>query len=636
MDEDRNRAAIADFRMTAAMADKTGLLEKAEDAMRGMLMLSGTGDKPVFVGIPPRWDDNPTSSVEFTWTMARLKYMVTLCKAFLVTRERRYLDKVEADIRNWLEKEPAPPVPADYESACYYHCVHHWRMLELGLRMEYTFPTLLSVLDEYGQDRGLPGRLRQSVAEHAERISAGSHLLWPERDHNHYTEEVNGLLSAAAMIPEHPLAESWVKQAMEGLEIACAKQLSEDGSQTEGAAEYHTAVVISFLHSIFFAWQCEKKFSEAFVTRVRRALDFSVHTVSPDGNILPFGDTDQFLYTPFVAAALGFLMLDDRAPMATLRRLKDRDFIIRQLFDWFPWGFPGIDKLLKTITSPLSKEELVLPTFTWQRQMDQYIVRSGWDPDAVCLFFSCHSPIHTGSNHAHIDQLGIIFGAYGKILLQDPGRFTYDECEDRRLYKSSQFHNMPTVDGEDAFEYRKTFAYGPQRKGAVTRIFETERLRGACGCHDNYAPVTLQRCVGLLDEKILVIADTFEHVRGREMKVFFHLNSIHVTAHGSTVTTEDPDANVVISSAPISGEIGVEVLDGRISDVFYHDYPSKRAAYTRRGERDTETLVFAVIPSAPGERHSLGKLSFDGRIIGLDMDGEKYRIAFENGAFRLD
>ena len=117
MDQDRNRAAIADFRMTAAMADTTGLLEKAEDAMRGMLMLSGTGDKPVFVGIPPRWDDNPTSSVEFTWTMARLKYMVTLCKAFLVTGERRYLDKVETDIRDWLEKEPAPPVPTDYESA---------------------------------------------------------------------------------------------------------------------------------------------------------------------------------------------------------------------------------------------------------------------------------------------------------------------------------------------------------------------------------------------------------------------------------------------------------------------------------------------------------------------------------------
>lgn len=201
--------------------------------------------------------------------------------------------------------------------------------------------------------------------------------------------------------------------------------------------------------------------------------------------------------------------------------------------------------------------------------------------------------------------------------------------------KSSQFHNMPTVNGEDAFEYKKTFVYGPQREGTITQTFETERLRGACGRHENYAPVTLQRCVGLLDGRILLIADTFEHIRGREMKVFFHLNSVRVAAQGSTVTTEDQEANVAISSALAFGEIGVEVLDGRISDVFYHDYPSRRAVYTRRGERDTETVFFAVLPSAPGERRTLRHLSFDSRMIGMDVDGEKYRIAFENGIFRL-
>ena len=60
------------------------------------------------------------------------------------------------------------------------------------------------------------------------------------------------------------------------------------------------------------------------------------------------------------------------------------------------------------------------------------------------------------------------------------------------------------------------------------------------------SPVTIRRCVGLLDGKILLIADTFEHIRGREMKVFFHLNSVRVTARGSTVTTEDPEANAAI------------------------------------------------------------------------------------------
>lgn len=630
-----DRTYIDDFLKTLQGQDTAPLLARAEEAMAGMLVLFGTGPEPVFVGIPPRWEENPCGVGGYTWTMSRLKYMVTLCKAFLLTGNRDYLDKVETDLWDWFITVPAPPVPHDLDSANYYHCVHNWRMLELGYRMVYTFPILLSVLKVHGKDRKLVDRIYLSIAEHAERISAGSHLLWPGRDHNHYTEEINGLLSAASMLPEDPRSPGWIEQAIDGLEHACASQITEGGAQTEGAAQYHTAVVINFCYSIHFAKKCGRTFSDAFVNRVKNGLDFAIHTLSPDGNTLPYGDSDPVFYTPYDAAMLSYLLFGETKHLSTLRQMASSDFIIRQLSERFPWGFEGISDLLELLKKPVPKGEALLPLMTYQSRMNQYIVRTGWDRDAACLYFASDSPMHPGSNHAHMDQLGIIFGAYGKVLLQDPARYTYKDCEDRHVYKSSQVHNVPTVNGEDAFAYLGTFAYGPQKEGRITGIMDTDRIKGAFGYHRNYDPVTIRRTAALIDGTVLLISDTYEQVKGKNMRVFFHLNSTRVSREGTVFTTEDEGANIRIHTHLPEDAVQTELLDGRMSDVFYHEYPSKRAVYSRIAEADTETMVFACVPFDSRHPNALTGLRFDGETIAFTLNGKPYRIAFRDGQFTV-
>lgn len=100
---------INDYRMALEGTDTDTLLKRAGEAMEGMLVLNGTGPETVFVGIPPHWEENPCGAGGYTWTMSRLKYMLTLCKAYLLTKERRYLDKVENDLLNWFDTVPAPP-----------------------------------------------------------------------------------------------------------------------------------------------------------------------------------------------------------------------------------------------------------------------------------------------------------------------------------------------------------------------------------------------------------------------------------------------------------------------------------------------------------------------------------------------
>ena len=633
MEKTNDMSQIQNYLSALKEADIDALLQRAEEAMAGMLVLNGTGPKPVFVGIPPRWEENPCGIGGYTWTMSRLNYMVTLSKAFLLTGERRYLDKVETDLADWFENVPVPPVPHDYESACYYHGVHNWRMLEVGYRMVYTVPILLSVLRIYGTDKILLGRIYQSIAEHAQRISAGSHLLWPGQDHNHYTEEVNGLLSAAAMIPDHPQASFWLDQAMAGLECACANQITEDGAQIEGTAEYHTAVIVNFAYSIHFAGKCGRSFSAQFVERVKRGMEFAIHTMAPDGTMLPFGDTDAHLYTPVNAACMAFLLFGDVRYLSTVRQFMDSERILRLFAVSCPWGFARITDLIGWIKKPLEKGVELLPLCNYQRQMDQYIFRSGWNRNAACLFFSCHSPIHYG-NHAHMDQLGIIFGAYGKMLLQDPGRYTYKSCEDRHLYKSSQVHNVPTIGGRDAFAYLDTFAYGPQKDGEIHEVMETERMKGAWGTHLNYDPVEISRSVALLDGKILLIADTFNHLDGEEMKIFFHMNSINVYMEGQDTVTKD---NINIRIIPVESDThwDVEILDGRLSDVFYHDYPSSRTAYSCKGIKGRKTVLFLAVPFLKGEENRPEYILWEDDVLSFQFGEINYRIRYKEGMFDL-
>ena len=633
--DDRLRTSreIEDFLLAVQGTDTIPIMVRAEEAMQGMLVLNGTGPEPVFVGIPPRWEENPCGVGGYTWTMSRLRYMVTLCKAFLITGHRRYLDKVETDLNAWFDNVPAPAVPHDYESACYYHGIHNWRMLEVGYRMIYTFPILLAVLRRHGRDKALVDRICHSIAQHAERIAAGSHLLWPGCDHNHYTQEINGLLSAASMIPDDPRAAEWIEQAVDGLERACASQLTADGSQSEGAAEYHTAVVIDFCYSIFFLQRCGRSFSPEFVQRVRNGLAFSVQTVAPDGSMLAFGDTDPLLYTPCEAAILAFLLLGQPCYLTTLRRLTGTDRIRRQLVERYPWGMPGMPVLLRWLNAPCPSDTTLLPTVTWQRQMDQYIVRSGWQPTDSCLFFSCHSPVHQGSNHAHMDQLGVVFSAMGKVLLQDPGRYTYKDCEDRHLYKSSQVHSVPTVDGRDAFAYLGTFAYGPQKEGAITAAMDTPLLQGAIGFHTNYEPVVIERSAALVDGVLLLIADTFRGAKGRRLKTFFHLNSTTATIEGTSFVTGDAGPNLRICTSLAPEQVSLAVLEGRLSNVFYHDYPSNRAVYTYTPAEDKHTVIYVAAPFADPEQDTLSDVTFADDVICFVYQGQLYRIELQNGHF---
>jgi hypothetical protein len=98
------------------------------------------------------------------------------------------------------------------------------------------------------------------------------------------------------------------------------------------------------------------------------------------------------------------------------------------------------------------------------------ILRSPWRrgkpfKDAHFLVFDC-GPVGAG-NHGHLDALSIELAAYGRPLVVDPGRYTYDEQGGynwRAHFRGTSAHNTVTVNGCDQAIYRQS--------GARRKIFE--------------------------------------------------------------------------------------------------------------------------------------------------------------------
>src|SRR5215472_18565867 len=72
-------------------------------------------------------------------------------------------------------------------------------------------------------------------------------------------------------------------------------------------------------------------------------------------------------------------------------------------------------------------------------------MRSGWAPHARWLWFD---GVPFGYVQQHEDKVQIIVEAYGKLLLVDPGTFTYERSKWRNYFIDSPSHNVVLVDDQ--------------------------------------------------------------------------------------------------------------------------------------------------------------------------------------------
>jgi hypothetical protein len=573
----------------------------ADRALAGMLVLPGTGAQPYYVGDPPDWYANPVNDNEFLWLLNRHGHWRSLLSAYSLTDDPRYAEKVIQEARDWIERCPRPAIVYDPDLArATFRTVTPWRSLETGIRMFESWPLVLEHLAD--SDLLAADFLREytiTLYEHGEALAELTPILFPRANHNMQIMQNLGLLTIANLLPELKTASAWKTHAIRELEHGAEVQITDGGGQIEGCPHYHNVCLHYLSRAQLLLGDRDsasegERFSNAYVERVRRGLDYSTYAFRPSGTGVPWGDSDADLRA-VTASLYGGLAFGHWGPFRQISQLAGHDATLAECLK-SAWRITDLPDWLDRFDVQFTPPAVPLPTVRWHRELGQVTMRTDWTRNASSVFFACHTPT-SDSGHAHIDPMGFDFTAWGRPLVVDPGRFCYRQDEDRRTFKTAAYHNLLTIDWRDPYQYLASGRNERPKYGDIVRTQVTDGMLAAEAVQHNYEPAIHRRLVAIVDDLFLLVLDRLSHLDdGRTVQIYYHVDSPHVIWDQSqnAAFSDEPSVNVAIFATP---NLRGELLDGRVSDFLDQARPSRRVLLqdTITGPSD-RTYAAVIVP----------------------------------------
>lgn len=353
------------------------------------------------------WLSNPSRDIEWLILLHKFYFAPGLARQFVRTGDTRFLDCFRQLVSSWLDQTPPGFIATDVTA----RRVQNW----------------IYACDLFSRhDRGcLNGEFADSL-----RMSLATQLNYicdnmaPAR--NHRTLELYAVFLGSIAFAGLDEDRKWRQTAVAEMCANIRSDLLDDGVHCELSTDYHHIVLRSYLLFVRLAMLNGIDIPDDIPTRVCKALDFSMHVHRPDGLIPALSDSDSRSFTTLLSWGADLFGREDYAyvasagksgqpPASSQRRFADSGYIVLRS----PWT-----------TGP-------------------YV-------DARYLVFDC-GPVGAG-NHGHLDALSIEAAAFGRPLVVDPGRFTYDESGEinwRARFRRTSAHNTVTVDDREQAIYAK-------------------------------------------------------------------------------------------------------------------------------------------------------------------------------------
>jgi len=518
--------------------DDAAYIEKkradAEHYMANMFVLPGSGGERMHVGTPPAWNECRTDDEEYLWHLNRMGYFNELTELYLLTGERAYADKVVTDILHWIDICPLPALPTEEEAEEIsrtsmptelrrtYGGLTPWRSLEVGIR---TFSTWNTTYDRLLltdiMTPAFHAKLAVSLYEHAKVLRVMSPLFWPKANHNHYIHEMLGLLEIACLFPELTESEAWRAFAIAELGRCADNQFTPEGGQVEGCPGYHSGC----LHMFFSLVQVSRDFGltlpERLMQVLRRAAEYVLYTVTPDGKWASIGDTPITEGGSHTA----------REYYQCFGALED----MRKIFAIHPKHDPlAIPEAVQAEARAYAQSAEGGDNF--QRALGQYMARTDWTPNGSYFMFVCNTPVNNG--HTHQDPMSFVLHLKGDPVVIDPSYFAYRNCPERKLFKSPEYHSCLTFDNKPPFEFTSVWGYSPQKEGHMRKAYRLDGVYAADASHNNYDPDYHKRLCALVGDDIFIVADDVVNVTGTDVRLYFHMDDPTVRIEGGTAVSD--------------------------------------------------------------------------------------------------
>ena len=437
------------------------------------------------------------SDARVLWEVNRLAHLITLGRAFVVTKDERLATEIFAQLEGWRAQNPTAR-GANWACA-----------MEVALRAM----NLLAVFE----------MLRRSPQFDAARLSLflqmfdghGSHI----RRHlefsyvstsNHYLSDVVGLLWLGVMLPELSAATEWRAFGLRELLSEMDKQVLADGADFEASTGYHRLALELFLYSFLLCRANGIEISEKYWRKLRLMLEYVRAYLRPDGRAPLIGDTDSGQVLPIVqhggddhayVLALGAVVFDEP-------RYKLAEMPLEVLWLSGAAGARAYEKLA------VADEPARSQAFT---DAGTYIMR---EDDLYLLFNASGNGLNGRGSHGHNDALSLEVSACGRSFIVDPGTYLYTaNLRERHQFRSTAYHSTVEIDGaeQNTTDERIPFVIGNEAQPRVIGWESTPERDYIIAEHSGYArltpPVIHRRAVRFdKRQRLWIVADTFRRM----------------------------------------------------------------------------------------------------------------------------
>jgi hypothetical protein len=397
----------------------------------------------------PLWH-NDGSDIRVLWELNRLGHLITLGRAYALTKEEEFATEFLAQVESWREQNPVG-------RGANWSCAMEVALRAMNLLAAFSLfcgsrnlseerlLMLLTVFDQHGA--------------HIRRNLEFSHVATS----NHYLSDVAGLLWLGIMLPELSAAGEWREWALAEMLREMDKQVLPDGADYEASTGYHCFVLELFLYTFILCRANEIPIAPKYWRKLHAMLEYLRGILRPEGMTPLIGDKDGGQVLPIVSRSA-----NDHAYLLALgaRVFKDSQFKLAWLEApqelWWLLGEEGLRDYEQLANA---KEEISSQAFP---DAGTYVLRHD---DLFLLFNASGARKGRPASHRHNDALSIEVSACGRAFIVDPGSYVYTaDLRERHLFRSTSYHSTVQIDDieQNTIQEDAPFVSGAEARARVS------------------------------------------------------------------------------------------------------------------------------------------------------------------------
>ncbi len=441
------------------------------------------------------------------WETNRQQYLLTLGKAYWLTREPRYAEEIVRIMKDWIASNPP------------YRGINWKESLELAMRLLSWVWALRMIANSEALTDAALHHILTSIAVQRDYIAR--HLSFYYSPNTHLLGEALALFVVNVAFPGIGSGGITAGEVLRILETELSKQVADDGSHREHSAYYHCYALDIYLLATILGQQYGIKFSEYWMRRLELMTTYLIALLRPDGSLARFGDDDG----------------------GRTLRLQDEDY-------YHPRSLVGVAAVLfgrgdfKHAAGELpedvfwlcgenaAKGFLRLPQIKDSRKQILFpdakiiVLRSGCGRDDAWLMCQGQPMGFLSAGHSHAALLSFELVLAGETIIVDPGTYSYEASSPwRDRFRSAEMHNVVEIDEKHFFVPRGPFGW--EKIEALEGLEEGSQVSGSYGIGYKTGDVgrrSIQhvRTLSLESSRSASICDAFEGSGKHRLRFWLH------------------------------------------------------------------------------------------------------------------